>query len=129
VKNAPKAVRPLDLPFLGAILAATMATWWWSLPPAGAPAPTAVQVMAGDGPTTGYDLPREGERRVDLRGPLGVTTLVLTPAGARITTSPCPHHRCVGQGRVTRPGQALVCIPNRVLVHVVGRPRLDGVTQ
>ena len=50
-----------------------------------------------------------------------VEALVEIVAGeARILSSPCPHELCVKMGAVRMPGRAVVCVPNRVVVTVVG---------
>lgn len=74
-----------------------------------------------------------GDRRVEVAGPLGTSVLELdSRGGVRFLSSPCPGDLCVRQGRVDRAGAALVCVPNQVLVELVGAPAedgLDGVTR
>jgi hypothetical protein len=55
-----------------------------------------------------------------LNGPLGKTVVVVQDGAARIASSPCPHKVCVGMGAVSGTGQAVVCVPNRVVVTVEG---------
>ena len=53
-------------------------------------------------------------------------TLTLFPDGAEMTHADCPTQDCVRTGRVTRPGQSIVCLPARVSVTLAGRAE-DGV--
>ena len=62
-----------------------------------------------------------GEQNVDLRGPLGVTRLVIRSGSAHIASSPCPYKICVGMGEIRREGEIIACVPNRLLVQVVGK--------
>ena len=67
-----------------------------------------------------------------VRGPLGDTVIVIENGTARITESPCPHHYCARMGSISRRGEIIVCIPNRVLVSIRGgndEESVDGVTQ
>ena len=55
-----------------------------------------------------------------LKGPLGETVVAVQDGAARIIASPCPHKVCVGMGAVSGAGQAVVCVPNRVVVTIEG---------
>jgi hypothetical protein len=67
----------------------------------------------------------------EIPGPLGTTVVAVEDGAARIVSSPCPHDVCVGMGAVDAPGQAVVCVPNRVVVTVDGGgdPPADAVTR
>lgn len=64
-------------------------------------------------------------RRVEVRGPLGVTVIGVDERSARVISSPCPNQLCVRAGRATRAGQLLACVPNRVAVRLVPRGRTE----
>lgn len=74
-------------------------------------------------------LPAKGERHLEVAGPLGATVVVLSPEGARVDASPCPHQLCVRAGKVSRPGAVVACLPNRVAVRLEARGggRREGV--
>ena len=36
--------------------------------------------------------------------------------GGRVISSPCPDQVCVHQGKITRSGQTIACVPEKVLV-------------
>lgn len=46
--------------------------------------------------------------------------LALSPSGAEMSRSDCPTQDCVHTGRITRPGQSIVCLPARVSVTLRG---------
>lgn len=45
-------------------------------------------------------------------------TVVIEDGRARMTEADCPDHLCVRQGRISRDGEMIVCLPNRVTVQV-----------
>ncbi len=77
-----------------------------------------VQVVQ-DGKTV-YTAPLTQQRSAELSGPLGVTRLEISDGTARIVESPCPYKICIGMGRISRQGEIIACVPNRVLVQVAG---------
>ncbi len=68
--------------------------------------------------TESLPLARPGARSVE--GPLGATEVRVAEGAVRVAASPCPLQSCVRAGPIRRPGQVLACLPNRVLVRVVG---------
>ena len=49
--------------------------------------------------------------------------------GAWIAESSCPDQTCVRTGKITMPGQAVVCLPARLSVRLIGEgSRVDAVT-
>ncbi len=77
------------------------------------------------------------------RYPLGEGRAVKIPAGdggynlleikdgqADITKASCPDKICVDQRPVSRQGESLVCLPNKVVVEIEngGEPEIDGST-
>lgn len=59
-------------------------------------------------------------RRVDVAGPLGVTTVVVDQRRVRVASDPGPRQYCVRQGWLSRPGEIAICAPNQVSVEVRG---------
>ena len=47
-------------------------------------------------------------------------TLILSPDGAEIAHADCPTQDCVHTGKITRPGQSIVCLPARISVVLEG---------
>ena len=58
-------------------------------------------------------------------------TLVIEDGTARVTEASCPDHVCVNRGPVRYDGETIVCLPNKLVVAVVGGEHsgLDGVSQ
>jgi hypothetical protein len=65
------------------------------------------------------------DRRVEATGSLGVTVVEIKAGKARIVESPCDNKTCTKMGPVTKDGGYAACLPNNVLVTLVG----DGGTE
>ncbi len=77
----------------------------------------AYAVVTVDGRETGrYPLSESG--RFELNG--GSNILVIEDGAARVTEANCPDKLCVRQGAISRSGETIVCLPNRLVVTVVG---------
>ena len=59
-------------------------------------------------------------RRIDVPGPLGITTVVVEKRRVRVVSDPGPRQYCVRQGWLERAGEIAICAPNEVSVQVVG---------
>jgi hypothetical protein len=59
-------------------------------------------------------------RRVAVAGPLGNTIVVISDGKAYVEDSPCRDKICIQMGRISKPGQWIACLPNRVMVRVGG---------
>lgn len=114
-----RAFGPADVALVTALALGAGGALWW--PEAGHPA--AVEVVSPDGVV----VLAFGTGRVEVAGPLGATVVEVGHRGGRVVASPCPTERCVRTGEVTRPGQVVACLPNRVAVRVVGGAPKDGV--
>lgn len=125
-KARRRAPTPADVAVLLVLAAAVPGTRHLS-EPASASVPRAATVRTADGSESTYDL--AGARDVDINGPLGTTRLRIRDGSAWIFESPCRRHLCIKMGEL-RPGRSLVCIPNRVVVRVVGgEADVDAVTR
>ena len=70
-----------------------------------------------DGKTVGeYSLSVDGE--YSLNG--GTNILVIKGGKAYMKYASCPDGLCINQGEAYKIGQKIVCLPNRVMVEVVG---------
>lgn len=73
-------------------------------------------VVTVDGRVEGeYSLSLDGE--YDLNG--GTNRLEIKNGKARMIKADCPDSICIKQGRVSRTGECITCLPNRVVVEVV----------
>ena len=58
----------------------------------------------------------------------GTNTLVIENGAAHMEDADCPDRLCVKQGSVSRSGQCITCLPNRITVTVEGgTPQVDSV--
>ncbi len=112
-----RAWGPADIALVAALALGAVA----ALPGGGSPA--AVEVVSPGGAAL-WPL---GTGRREVAGPLGVTVVEVGPRGGRVVASPCAGQVCVRAGEVTRPGQVVACLPNRVAVRLVGGASGEGV--
>jgi hypothetical protein len=69
---------------------------------------------------TQWIYPLDVNRREPITGPLGETIVVIEGGKAYVEDSPCPDKVCVHMPAITKPGQWIACLPNRVFVRVRG---------
>lgn len=50
----------------------------------------------------------------------GVNTLVIKEGCAFLKDTSCPDHLCEKMGKISRKGQSVICLPNRVVIEVTG---------
>jgi hypothetical protein len=88
--------------------------------------PPAQVVVEASGTRFRYPLAQDRVERV--AGPLGDTVVEIRGGRVRVIDSPCPDKLCVAAGEVTRQGQFVACLPNRVSVSPEGRDEtgVDG---
>ena len=56
----------------------------------------------------------------------GRNTLVIVDGKATVTDATCPDGVCVRHRAIDRAGQSIICLPNKVVVRVVGEPTVDA---
>ena len=61
----------------------------------------------------------DGEKQITIDGKYHLT-VTLTDDGAQVTHSDCPTQDCVRTGHVSRVGQSIICLPEQVVVKLVG---------
>lgn len=66
-------------------------------------------------------------RKLSVTGPLGVSVLEIRDHKIRFLDSPCRGKVCVHGGWLTEVGELLACLPNKVMVRILGSdPRFDA---
>ena len=48
-------------------------------------------------------------------------------AGVEVSSADCPTQDCVHTGRISRPGQSIVCLPGRIVITLEGGSASAGV--
>ena len=89
------------------------------LVPAGPGRAEFIRIEGAGGLETTVPLAQDGA--YDIPGPLGTTVVRVKGGAVRVEASPCRHQVCVRMGRASRPGAVIVCVPNAVVVRVLGR--------
>jgi hypothetical protein len=118
---------PADMVLMGAV--ALLAAALFALQGRGDSPPARVSVTGARGHV---ELSLGPERRLEVEGPIGISLVETGHGRARIAASPCPHQVCVRRGWIGETGEVAVCVPNRLVLQILGRPspgQLDGVTR
>lgn len=55
----------------------------------------------------------------------GTNILVISNGKASMKDASCPDGLCVKTGKISRSGERIVCLPNRVMVEIIGKD--DGI--
>ena len=66
-------------------------------------------------------LPLATDQTTYVKGPLGLTEVEVKKGQARIVRSPCKNKVCIKSGYIRYADRLAVCIPNRVVVRIVGQ--------
>jgi hypothetical protein len=121
-----RAFKPGDALLVAGVLAlaAALILSPWSRTAQGAATVLVVEVNGSE--VMRIPLPAEpADHQVD--GFRGVSRFHVQGEEAWMIDSACPDKLCVGMGRVREPGQAVVCLPNRVTLRVEGNGGTDAV--
>jgi hypothetical protein len=98
------------------LLVAALAAWLLARGSAGA-----TVIVEQEGRVV-FTAPLHSDCRGSLPGPEGPTVLLVEEGAVRVGQSSCPNHFCQRQGAISKSGEAVVCLPNRLLVRIVGPP-------
>jgi hypothetical protein len=63
-------------------------------------------------------------RDIAVEGRLGTTTVRIDADGARFVQSPCADKKCLDSAPIRDAGEIAVCVPNRVMIRVLGENRV-----
>lgn len=103
-----------DCCLMAVLLLAALIAWPLACGSAGA------RVIAEQQGRVVFTAPLHTRRQVSLQGPAGLTVLLVDGGRVRVLQSSCPQHLCQRQGAISRQGETLVCLPNRLLVRITG---------
>lgn len=60
---------------------------------------------------------------------LGTNKVRIEHDGVYMENANCPDKLCVHQGRISKTGQSIICLPNKIIVEIVGKkPDVDAVS-
>lgn len=77
-----------------------------------------VRVLADGRQVAEFDLP-QGKRSLAIDGYQGKSYVEIEGGRVRMVDSACPDKLCARRGWISRPGESIVCLPNRVVIEVV----------
>ncbi len=69
--------------------------------------------------------PLDGDRTIEVAGPIGVSVVEIHGNHVHMASSPCKNQTCVAAGQIGSAGQWLACLPNRVFVRIEGKTNDD----
>jgi len=77
-----------------------------------------------------YRFPLSENRNFSVQGPLGVTLIRVKDGKVWVAKAPCPQKICMKMGKISRAGEVIVCIPNKIFIKIEGKAKqvLDGIT-
>ena len=91
----------------------------------GAADTTALSAVIKDGDGAPYSVTLDVPRRMTRAD--GHITLLIEQGGVFVEYADCPTQSCVRTGKITRAGESIVCLPNRVIVTLEGADAFDAV--
>ncbi len=75
--------------------------------------------------------PLDHDRVITVSGPIGPTVIVIEGGYAHVKESPCKAKICIATGEISKPGEWIICLPNKVFITVEGAseqtPEVDDV--
>ncbi len=89
------------------------------------------KVFAGDGnmvlvSVDGAEIERFSlgkDTEYEIEGVGGTNLLVIKDGFAYVESADCPDCLCVKQGRISKPGEAIICLPHRVIIKILGNDK------
>ncbi len=78
-------------------------------------------IVSVDGVKT-YFFPLNEDLKFEITGYEGGTNyLVIKDGEAYLKDASCPDHLCIHMGKISRAGQSIICLPNRVVIEIEGK--------
>lgn len=66
--------------------------------------------------------PLNEDRKYEIEGyDGGRNVLVIKDGVAYMSEASCPDHLCMNMGRISKVGQSVICLPNRVVIEIKGK--------
>ncbi len=62
--------------------------------------------------------PLKENRTYTVSNELGTNTIVIEDGMAYVTCADCPDRICESMGKISKPGEVIVCLPHRLIVEV-----------
>ncbi len=68
-------------------------------------------------------IPADTDTTIIVPAPLGAVKIEISGGRARVVESSCPRKICVHSGAIGKAGQAIACVPNKLIIIAVGDER------
>ncbi len=78
-----------------------------------------VQINVANGES--FTLPLDQDKRIDVQGVIGRSTIEIQDRQIRFIESPCQNKQCVHTGWLGSDGEMAACLPNGISAQVKGR--------
>lgn len=77
-----------------------------------------------------YRLSLFQDKTICIQGIIGVTVIQIERGEIWVEKAPCPYQICKNRGKISRSGETIICIPNRILIQIGGisQNQVDSVT-
>ena len=77
-----------------------------------------------------YDMKSLGEKtqEINITTEYGKNTLSINCEGAKMIYSDCPQQIDVKTGKITKPGETIVCVPHRLVVYIKRKTDIDAIS-
>lgn len=72
-------------------------------------------------------VPLTTNQTYEVTGLLGPITIEVADEQVRVVSETSPLHLCSKQGYISKAYQSLICLPNKVVIKIVGASSLDAV--
>ena len=66
-------------------------------------------------------LPLDQDQKTHVKGPIGLTEIEVKNGHVSIIRSPCKNKVCIKSGYIRYADRLAACIPNRVVIRIVGK--------
>jgi hypothetical protein len=78
--------------------------------------------------TNDFVYPLNQNKEIIVNGKLGEAKIEIRDGKVRILNSPCPLKICEKKGWISKKGDFIICVPNRVIIKIEGK-KYDAVTE
>ncbi|HQG32960.1 MAG TPA: NusG domain II-containing protein [Deltaproteobacteria bacterium] len=110
-------IKPFDLILIVSLLVGALSLWVYNF--TGIEAPSFVRVYTDKGLFTEVSL--HEETRIAVPGFLGESIVEVRSGKVFMMHSPCANKLCIHTGKISRCGECILCLPNRVSVVIGSR--------
>lgn len=73
------------------------------------------------------EYPTSVDREIPIEAEGADMIMVIRDGAVKVTHSNCPNKQCT-LSEISRQGQSIICLPNKVVIKIQGKSDVDGVT-